>query len=344
MGHSDLGGQRVGAHGGGGPLKRPHGNISVLAGGVGAARMLKGLVRVVDEANVTVIVNTGDDTVLHGLAISPDLDTITYTLAGAANLETGWGLAGETWAAMEALGRYGDEAWFRLGDRDLGTHLFRTGRLAKGATLSEVTAEIAGAWGLSARLLPMSNDPVRTRVQLVEGPEIEFQEYFVRLRHSVPVADVRFEGADRATPAPGVLEALADAEAVLIAPSNPIVSIGPILAIEAIAAAVASRRDATVAISPIVAGQALKGPADRLLIELGEEASVVGVARRLVPYAATLVIDRADAVLSDEVEAVGMRCVVAETVMRTPEIAAELCEVALAASVEARTAKGADGR
>lgn len=303
----------------------------MLAGGVGAARLLGGLVRVVDEQSVTVVVNTGDDTELHGLSISPDLDTITYTLAGASNPETGWGLAGETWAAMDALSRFGDGAWFRLGDRDLGTHLHRTGRLRSGATLSEVTAEITAAWGLRLRLLPMSDDPVRTRVVLADGREVEFQEYFVRLRHAVPVSAVHFDGAAGARPAPGVVEAIEAAAAVVVAPSNPVVSIGPILALEPVAAALAARRASVVAVSPIVAGAALKGPADRLLTELGEEASALGVARRLAPYVGTLVVDRADAALSGPIEAVGVRCVVTDTIMSSPEVAAELCRVALGA-------------
>jgi LPPG:FO 2-phospho-L-lactate transferase len=282
---------------------------------------------------VTVVVNTGDDTELHGLCISPDLDTITYTLAGVANPETGWGLAGETWAAMEALSRFGDGAWFRLGDRDLGTHLHRTGRLRAGASLTEVTGEIARGFGLALRLLPMSDDPVRTRVVLADGREVEFQEYFVRLRHAVPVSAVRFEGVEVARPAPGVVEALEGAEAVLVAPSNPVVSIGPILALPPVAALLSARRSSVVAVSPIVAGVALKGPADRLLAELGEEATSLGVARRLAPYVGTLVVDEADAGLAEAIDELGVRCVVTDTVMRSPEVAAELCRTALSAGV-----------
>ncbi len=312
--------------------------VTVLAGGVGAARLLSGLVQVVEPARVTVVVNTGDDTELHGLCISPDLDTITYTLAGVANPETGWGLAGETWAAMEALSRFGDGAWFRLGDRDLGTHLHRTGRLRAGASLTEVTGEIARGFGLALRLLPMSDDPVRTRVVLADGREVEFQEYFVRLRHAVPVSAVRFEGVEVARPAPGVVEALEGAEAVLVAPSNPVVSIGPILALPPVAALLSARRSSVVAVSPIVAGAALRGPADRLLAELGEEATALGVARRLAPYVGTLVVDEADAGLAEAIDELGVRCVVTDTVMRSPEVAAELCRTALSAGV------GAGGR
>jgi LPPG:FO 2-phospho-L-lactate transferase len=316
--------------------------ITVLAGGVGAARMLAGLLAVVDASEVTAIVNTGDDAVMHGLAISPDLDTITYTLAGAVNPVTGWGLAGETWSAMEALGRYSDETWFRLGDRDMATHLHRTGRLAEGATLSEVTAEITAAWGLGLRLVPMSDDPVRTRLRLADR-EVSFQEYFVKLRHSVPVVHVSFAGADVARPAPSVLEAIAAAETIVIAPSNPVVSIGPILAVAGIAEALRARRERVVAVSPIVGGAAIKGPADRLLAELGGESSAAGVARWHAAHAGTLVIDDVDRELAPAVQAAGMRCVVTDTVMRAPDVAAALARTVLAAPGAAQRAVAGDG-
>lgn len=290
------------------------------------------MVRVRPPAEVTAVVNVGDDVELHGLHISPDLDTITYTVAGAIDPERGWGLAGETWHAMEALARYpGARTWFNLGDRDLATHLFRTDRLRAGASLSEVTAEIAAAWGLGCRLLPVSDDPVRTMVTLEDEGEVGFQEYFVRRHHDVAVRSVRFAGAASARPGPGVLDALRDADRVVIAPSNPLVSIDPVLAVPGVREAVVARRDATVAVSPIVAGAALKGPADRLLRELGHEASVVGVARLYAPLAATLVVDEADAARAPEVEAAGMRCVVAPTIMRDVDAAATLAEVVLAA-------------
>jgi LPPG:FO 2-phospho-L-lactate transferase len=314
--------------------------ITVLAGGVGAARLLRGMVRAVPAAEVTAIVNTADDVILHGLHVSPDLDTVTYTLAEAGNPETGWGLAGETWQAMDSLERLGGHAWFRLGDRDLGTHLHRTGRLAEGAGLTAVTAEITAAWGLELTLLPMTEDRVATMVTLAcrdeareesgeqtseqTSREVGFQEYFVRLGHSVAVELVRFDGAQESLPGPGVLDALADADVVVIAPSNPIVSIGPLLAVPGIAEALRSRRADTVAVSPIVAGAALKGPADRLMRELGHEASVVGVARIYRDLAATLVVDTADAGLADAVEAEGMACVVTDTIMSSPEVAADL--------------------
>jgi LPPG:FO 2-phospho-L-lactate transferase len=297
---------------------------------VGAARFVRGLVDVVDPAEVVAVVNTGDDAVLHGLHVSPDLDTVTYTLAGAISRERGWGLEGETWAAMEALARYPSRlAWFGLGDRDLATHLFRTQRLGDGATLSAVTAEITAAWGVAVTVLPVTDDRVETLMDVTDEGEIGFQDYFVRRQHSVAVRGVRFRGAEGAKPAPGVLDALAAAGVVVICPSNPIVSIGPLLAVPGVRDAVVARRDRVVAISPIVAGAALKGPADRLLAELGHEVSVVGVARLYAPLAATLVVDDADAALAPAVEAAGMRCVVTPTVMRGPAEAAALAMAVL---------------
>ena len=305
--------------------------ITVLAGGVGAARMLRGIVAVADPASVTAVVNTGDDLVLHGLHISPDLDTITYTLAGAISREQGWGLEGETWHAMEQLGRrYGGQTWFGLGDKDLATHLFRTQRRREGATLSEVTAEIVAAWDLSGlRLLPMTDDVVETRLTLEDGTEVGFQEYFVGRRHAVVVSKVRFAGIEEAAPGPGVLEAIAGAERIVVAPSNPIVSIGPILGVPGVLDALRARREDVVAVSPIIAGAALKGPADRLLTELGHESSVVGVARLYAPCCGTLVIDEADAALAGAVEAEGVRAVVAPTIMKGPEESAALAKVVL---------------
>ncbi|MGH9081909.1 MAG: 2-phospho-L-lactate transferase [Acidimicrobiales bacterium] len=312
--------------------------VVALAGGVGAARLLAGIVQVVDPSSVTAVVNTGDDMVLHGLHVSPDIDTVTYTLAGLDNRETGWGMAGETWTVLGELAALGGEDWFRLGDRDLATHLYRTQRLHEGAPLSQVTDELARARGVAVRLLPMSDDPVRTHLTLAEpaggqpaGTEIAFQQYFVRLRHAVRVAAVRFDGADRARPAPGVLEAVAGDERVVVCPSNPIVSIGPLLAVPGVRTAMASRRDDVVAVSPIVAGAALKGPADRLLAELGHEPSVVGVARFYAGIAGTLVIDEADADLAPKVEDEGVRAIVAPTVMASADRAAALARVVLGA-------------
>ncbi len=305
-------------------------SVTVLAGGVGAARLLTGMVRAVPPASVTAVVNTGDDMVLHGLAISPDLDTVTYTVAGAIDPERGWGLRDETWQAMATLERYGGATWFGLGDRDLGTHLYRTQRQAEGAPLSTVTGEIARAWGLELTVLPVTDDPLRTMITLADtGEEIGFQDYFVARRHAVPVKGVRVAGAPEARPAPGVLDAIAGAGTVVVAPSNPIVSIGPVLAVPGVQEAVEARRDTVVAISPLVGGRALKGPADRLLRELGHEKSVVGVARLYAPFTGTLVIDEADADRADEVRAEGLRCVVTDTIMRDPAAAAALSAVAL---------------
>jgi LPPG:FO 2-phospho-L-lactate transferase len=300
--------------------------------------MLRALGTVVDPAELTAVVNTGDDTVLHGLHISPDLDTVTYTLAEAINPETGWGRVGETWEAMAELRTLSDGrlSWFNLGDRDLGTHLYRTSRLAEGATLSRVTAEITARWGLGLRVLPMSDDSVETRVSAVVGVDGEdrvvdlaFQEYFVGHRHDVEVRAIELRGVEVARAAPGVLEAIAGAERIVICPSNPLVSIGPVLATGGIGRAVAARRDDVVAVSPIVGGLALKGPADRMLRDLGHASTVGGVARLWAPYAATLIIDPADEELRHEVEATGMRCIVTPTVMSEPGVGASLAGAAL---------------
>ena len=318
-----------------------HGNVVVLAGGVGAARFLRGLVLAIAPERVTAVVNTGDDTELHGLSISPDLDTIVYTLAEAIDPERGWGLAGETWHALEALERYaavkpaGSRAattWFGLGDRDLATHLYRTARLAEGATPTEVAGEIGRAWQLAIRLLPMTDGRFRTMIRLASGGDaVPFQDYFVRLRHGVAISSIEFDRGDCELN-PAVRASLSEAEAVVIAPSNPLVSIGPIRALAGVDEALASRRESVVAVSPIVGGQALKGPADRMLSELGMEPTVVGVARVYAPVAATLVIDPVDAELADAVEAVGMRCVVTPTVMADVHVARALAEACLAAA------------
>ncbi len=302
--------------------------LVALAGGVGAARFLRGLVRVVPPADVTVVVNTADDDVFHGLWVCPDLDTVTYTLAEAEHPEQGWGLAGETFGVMDALDRYGPDTWFRLGDRDLATHLYRTERLASGATLTEVATEIAAAWGVVPRLLPMSDDRVATRVTVArEGGRREvlaMQEWFVRERAASPVLAVEFDGAETAKPSPGVLEALETAETVLVCPSNPVISIGPILAVPGIREVLSRRRDRVVGVSPIIAGAPVKGPADRLMGPLGIEVSCVGVARAYADFCGTLVIDSGDAQRAREVEAAGVRAVVADTLMTDARVAAAL--------------------
>ena len=329
--------------------------IAVLCGGVGAAKFLKGLLMVRSPADVAAIVNTGDDAVMHGLHVSPDIDTIIYTLSGEVNPDTGWGRRSETWEAMSTLRQLerqpGDLAWFNLGDKDIGTHLYRTSRLREGAALSEITAEIAVGYGVEIKMLPMTDSRVATMIRLAEGAakqegknatenagagtageEISFQEYFVKLRHDVEVAGVRFDGAEAALPAPGVAEAIAEAEILVLAPSNPVVSLGPPLAIDGIRSAIAERvadSKPTIAISPLIGGQALKGPADRLLTEMGSEASSAGIARWYQGLIDTLVIDEADAADRAAVEACGVRCVVTKTVMDTPEISRSVAQTVL---------------
>lgn len=306
--------------------------VAVLCGGVGAARLLAGLIEVVAADELTAIVNVGDDMELHGLHISPDLDTVVYTVSGQVSTERGWGLGGETWQAMEMLGHYGGPDWFSLGDRDLGTHLFRTGELRRGRALGEVTADIAEAWGLDFAILPVTDDRLRTMVTVPGEGEITFQEYFVGRAHSVPVSAVRFDGADSARPGPGVLEALDEADRIVVAPSNPAVSIDPVLAVPGVADALRRRRDAVVAVSPIIGGKALKGPADRLLVELGLEASAVGVAQWYQDVVGTLVIDEVDRALAPAIEALGLRVVVTDTIMSAPAVTRDLAETVLGAA------------
>lgn len=314
--------------------------ILVLAGGVGAARFLRGLIHAVDPAQITVVVNTGDDTVMHGLHISPDLDTVTYTLAEAIDPERGWGLAGESWRVMESLSRYQGSrppdsiaggTWFNLGDRDLATHLYRTARLDEGATLSAVTAEISNSWKVPVRIVPMSDHPVSTMVDIVDSdgqPQtVPFQEYFVRLRHSVPITGVSFVGHAHATPT--FLDLLDQADTIIIAPSNPIVSLGPIRSLPGVEDALKRHRTRTVAISPIVAGAAIKGPADRMLRELGHRATVTGIAELYATIASTLIIDQADADQHNAVENAGMDCVVTNTMMIDVEITTRLARIVL---------------
>lgn len=304
--------------------------IVALAGGVGAARFLRGLVRVVEPRAVTAIVNTADDDRFHGLCVSPDLDTVTYTLAGAEHPEQGWGLAGETFTVMDSLDRFGADTWFRLGDRDLATHLYRTRRLDEGATLTQVTAEIAAAWGIESTLLPMSDDRVATRVTVTTADgarrTLAMQEWFVRERTNPPVVAVDFAGAATARPGPDVLAAIAAADIVLVCPSNPVISIGPILAVPGIRDALVARRDRVVGVSPIISGAPVKGPADRLMGPLGIEVSCVGVAGAYAEFCGTLVIDAGDAARAAEVHAAGVRPVVADTLMTDARVAAALAQ------------------
>jgi len=289
--------------------------VVALAGGVGAARFLDGLTRVIAPERVFVVGNTGDDAEIHGLHISPDLDTVTYTLAGLANPMHGWGVRGDSFQCLEALGRLGGETWFQLGDRDLATHLYRTERLRQGATLAEVAAEIASALGVRSRIVPMSNGRVRTRICTPAG-ELEFQTYFVKRRARDAVAGLRFEGASEAKPSPGVLEAIAEAETVILCPSNPFISIGPIMAIPGIREALQGRRDRVVAISPIVGGKALKGPAAKMMKSMQLGAAASEVAKLYADFAGVFVLDDVDRKQAGKVEALGVRPVVTDTIMR----------------------------
>jgi LPPG:FO 2-phospho-L-lactate transferase len=307
--------------------------IAALAGGVGAARFLRGLVRAMPPEEVVVVGNTGDDEMFHGLHVSPDLDTVTYTLAGAVGA-TGWGLADDTFRTLEAYARYGEPTWFRLGDADLATHLYRTSRLREGATLTEVTAEIALAWDVKAKLLPMTDDRVATVIDVAgaEGGEpvtMAMQEWFVRERAQPPVAAVRFEGAAQANPGPAVLDALAEADAVLLCPSNPVISIGPILALPGVRDVLRSRRARVVGVSPIIRGATVKGPADRLMAAAGIEVSCAGVASIYADICATLMVDESDADRVPDVERHGVRAAVAPILMRDADGAAALARRAL---------------
>jgi LPPG:FO 2-phospho-L-lactate transferase len=302
----------------------------VLAGGVGAARFLRGLSRRTDPRRTTVIGNTGDDEEFFGLHVAPDLDTVLYTLAGRSDPMRGWGILGDTFACLDAAAALGAPAWFRLGDRDLATHLLRTAWLRRGRPLSWVTAELARRHRVRTRLLPMTDDRVRTFVHTERG-RLAFQDYLVHRRARGRVRRVEVAGAARARPAPGVLAALRDTDAIVIAPSNPLVSIGPLLAVPAIRRALARRRAPAAAITPLVGGRPLKGPLHRMLRGLGHEVSARGVARFYRGLVDVFVLDRVDARHAPAVEALGMRAVVTDTIMRTPAHAARLAGVVLRA-------------
>jgi LPPG:FO 2-phospho-L-lactate transferase len=305
-------------------------SVVALAGGVGGAKLAHGLQAHLGD-RLTVVVNTADDTERHGLLVMPDHDTVMYTLAGLANRDQGWGLEGETYAAAGMLERYGEESWFRLGDRDLATHIARTHRLTAGERLTDVCLALQRSLDVPARILPMTDDPVRTEVRSDEG-WLEFQDYFVRRHQQPTVREVRFRLAAGATPTPEVLDAIGSASLVVVAPSNPIVSIGPILAIAGIPEALAAARargTPIVAISGIVGGRALKGPADRMLASLGHEVSALGVARLYAGWVDTFVLDSTDAALAPAVEALGMRVVTTDTIMSDDAARARLAGVIL---------------
>ncbi|HUG80320.1 MAG TPA: 2-phospho-L-lactate transferase [Bryobacterales bacterium] len=289
--------------------------VTVLAGGVGAARFLDGLTRVVPPESITVIGNTGDDVELHGLTICPDLDTVIYSLAGLADQERGWGLANETFHALESLKRFTSETWFQLGDRDLATHIYRSSLLRCGFPLSEVTARIARSLDIRSTILPMSDNPVRTWLETGAG-QLDFQTYFVKHHSGPSVRSVDFVGADQAAPAPGVLEAIAQADTVILAPSNPIISIGPILAVPGIRETLRETSAPVLAISPIIGGKAVKGPAAAMLTDLGHGASASAVANLYRDFVDVFILDETDRDLRLEVEQLGMRAVVCPTIMK----------------------------
>ena len=293
--------------------------LTVLCGGLGGSRFVDALARAAGPESVTAIGNVGDDVEPLGLHVSPDLDTVLYTLAGLLDEERGWGVRDETTSALRMAEALGAETWFTLGDRDIGLHLVRTALLREGRPLSETFAYLADRLGVGVRLLPATDDRLRTFLETPEG-ELDFQTWFVRRRHADRVLGVRFDGAEAARPAPGVLDAVADADTVFLAPSNPFVSIGPILAVPGLREAVAARREHVAAVSPIVAGEAVRGPLAGMLSSLGHEPTAVGVARLYVDVAGTFVLDEGDAALAPEVEALGLRAVVAPVVMIDPEM------------------------
>lgn len=292
--------------------------LVALAGGTGAAKLLRGLSRLVPPRDLTIVVNTGDDTELWGLHISPDLDTVCYTLAGVIDATRGWGLADETFQALGQMARFGEPSWFSLGDRDLATHLHRTRLLREGRTLSDATAAIGAALGVKSRILPMSDQPVQTRVL---GPDgwLDFQEYFVREKAQVEVRDVAYDGSSAANAAPGVLEAIAGARAVIVCPSNPVTSIGPILAVPGIVDALTRSAATIIAVSPIVGGNAVSGPAGRLMASRRLPVSAAGVARLYAPWLDVLILDERDRQEIPEVLQLGVSPVAAQTIMATRE-------------------------
>ena len=305
--------------------------ITTLAGGVGAAKFIRGLIQRIPARRLIVIVNTGDDEYFYGLHVSPDLDTVTYTLAGVVNRVNGWGRASESFHALEALGQFYGKPWFNLGDRDLATHLYRTERLRNGASMTEVTAEIAQRLGVQARVLPMSNDRVHTHVKLRGKSAFPFQEYFVKGRARGAVEAIELHGIEDAQPANGVIAAITAAGAVILAPSNPFVSLGPILQLPGVREALKSVRSRVAAISPIVGGKPVKGPADAMMRGLGHEVSPLGVARLYQDFIGIFVLDQIDRRYVDSIQQLGLKAVATDTIMTTPAKAARLADVVLSA-------------
>jgi LPPG:FO 2-phospho-L-lactate transferase len=292
--------------------------ITALAGGVGAAKFLTGLMKLVDEKNLSIIVNTGDDIEMFGLHVSPDVDIVTYTLAGIVDEEKGWGIKGDTFNCLEALGKFSCKTWFNLGDKDLATHIFRTDLLKSGLKLSEVTARVGRLLGLEATILPMTDDEFETRV-LIEDGSVHFEEYFVKRGAKDEVLGVEFFGADKANPAAGVLESIMDAELIVVCPSNPLVSIGTILAVNGVRDAVKRTEAKKVAVSPIIGGAPVKGPADKLLRGLGFEVSAYSVAKLYSDFLGTFILDVADSAERTEIEKLGIEVEVTNTLMKSLE-------------------------
>jgi LPPG:FO 2-phospho-L-lactate transferase len=303
-------------------------DVVVLAGGVGAARFLEGVVQVVDPARVTAIVNTGDDTEFYGLTVSPDVDIVLYTLAGIVEPSQGWGIRGDSYAVLEMLEKLGRERWFLLGDRDLAVHIHRTELLHQGKTPTEVTDDLRQRLGLAVRVLPMSDQPVRTTIRTPDG-WLPFQEYFVRRRQQDEVLEIRYDGSETARPAPGLLDAINAASVVLLSPSNPLVSVGTILSLAGVRDALRTTDATIVGVSPIIGGATIKGPADRMMRGLGMEVSAVGVARAYADFLDVLVIDRQDAELAPRVAAEGVGAVVTDTIMRDLDVKRALAQICL---------------
>jgi LPPG:FO 2-phospho-L-lactate transferase len=290
--------------------------VTALAGGVGASKLLLGLYEVMDPRDLTIIVNTGDDIVLHGLKISPDLDIVTYTLAGIVDSKKGWGFRDETFNALKRLAHFGRANWFNLGDRDLATHIHRTAMLAEGKTLSQAAESIRAALGVKCRVLPMSDDPVPTIIDSNEGP-LHFQEYLVKRRAEPVVRGIRFVGVESARPAPGVLEAISTADRVLICPSNPLISIGPIVAVPYVREQLRTHKQKVFAVCPIVDGKSLKGPSGKMLAQLGHDSTALGVAKLYADFTGTFIIDTADKSQSAAISALSMKVIILPTVMKT---------------------------
>ncbi len=304
--------------------------VVALSGGVGGAKLALGLDRTLDSGDLTLIANTGDDFVHHGLPVSPDIDTLVYTLAGLNDETRGWGLAGETWGFMAALGRLGGETWFNLGDRDLAMHVLRRDRLDAGETLSAATDAIRRRLGIAARILPMSDRPIPTTVETVEHGPLPFQRYFVERQAAPIVTGFRFAGAEAAAPAPGLLDAIAAADRIVVCPSNPFISIDPILAVPGVRDALQAAPARVVAVSPIVAGEAIKGPTAKMFRELGFTPSPAAVAERYRDFLDVMVVDQADAASAPDVRALGLEAPTAQTVMRTLDDKTALARFVLA--------------